>query len=227
MFIFLDTETTGNGADDRLCQLAFKTTDGLLVNEIFNPGIPITVDAMSIHHITNEMVKNKPEFEYSEAYLMLKELISTNNNVIVAHNAIFDIDMLGREGIQSNRYICTLKLARAFDTKGIIPKYNLQYLRYFLNLNVKAKPHDALGDIRVLEALFKRLYSRARKQFGDGAIDEMISISKHPVLIKRIPFGKYKGIMFNDVPMEYLHWLRDTDIDGDLEYTVKYHLGEI
>ena len=24
MFIFLDTETTGNGPDDRLCQIAFK-----------------------------------------------------------------------------------------------------------------------------------------------------------------------------------------------------------
>ena len=25
MFIFLDTETTGTGEDDRLCQIAFKT----------------------------------------------------------------------------------------------------------------------------------------------------------------------------------------------------------
>jgi DNA polymerase III epsilon subunit-like protein len=59
MFIFLDTETTGNGPDDRLCQLAFKTDQGLTVNELFNPGMPISIEAMSINHITNEMVQDR------------------------------------------------------------------------------------------------------------------------------------------------------------------------
>ena len=43
MFIFLDTETTGTDEDDRLCQIAFKTEDGLIVNELFNPGKPISI----------------------------------------------------------------------------------------------------------------------------------------------------------------------------------------
>lgn len=60
MFIFLDTETTGTDEDDRLCQLAYKTEDGTVVNELFHPGKPISIDAMSIHHITNDMVKDKP-----------------------------------------------------------------------------------------------------------------------------------------------------------------------
>ena len=38
MFIYLDTETTGTDEDDRLCQIAFKTETGLIVNELFNPG---------------------------------------------------------------------------------------------------------------------------------------------------------------------------------------------
>ena len=50
MFIFLDTETTGNGPADRLCQIAFKTEGGLTVNELFNPGMPITIDGMTVHH---------------------------------------------------------------------------------------------------------------------------------------------------------------------------------
>ena len=44
MFIFLDTETTGNGSADRLCQIAFKTQEGHTVNELFNPGMPISID---------------------------------------------------------------------------------------------------------------------------------------------------------------------------------------
>ena len=41
MFIFLDTETTGNGFDDKLCQIAFKPEGGPAVSGIFNPGIHI------------------------------------------------------------------------------------------------------------------------------------------------------------------------------------------
>ena len=63
MFIFLDTETTGNGPADRLCQIAFKTKEGLTVHELFNPGMPISVDAMTVHHITNEMVRENLHFE--------------------------------------------------------------------------------------------------------------------------------------------------------------------
>jgi DNA polymerase III epsilon subunit-like protein len=54
MFIFLDTETTGAGPADRLCQIAFKTEKGTAVNELFNSGMPISIDAMTVHHITNE-----------------------------------------------------------------------------------------------------------------------------------------------------------------------------
>ena len=60
MFILLDTETTGTDEDDRLCQIAFKTETDLIVNELFNPGKPISIEAMSIHHITNELVKAIP-----------------------------------------------------------------------------------------------------------------------------------------------------------------------
>jgi DNA polymerase III epsilon subunit-like protein len=63
MFIFLDTETTGTGPADRLCQIAFKIKGGYTVNELFNPGMPITIDAMIVHHITNEMVLGKPAFQ--------------------------------------------------------------------------------------------------------------------------------------------------------------------
>ena len=38
-----------------------------------------------------------------------------------------------------------LKLARYLDKNGVIPKYNLQYLRYYLGLEIEAMPHDALG----------------------------------------------------------------------------------
>ena len=42
------TETTGSSTNDRLCQIAFKTDAGTTVDELFNPDMPISVEAMSM-----------------------------------------------------------------------------------------------------------------------------------------------------------------------------------
>ena len=65
MFIFLDTETTGNEVDDRLCQIAFKAENEPAVNQLFNPGRPISIEAMSVHHITNAAVRQMPCIAWS------------------------------------------------------------------------------------------------------------------------------------------------------------------
>lgn len=225
MFIFLDTETTGMGPQDRLCQIAFKTQGDTVVNELFDPGRPISYDAMAVHHITNEMVQGKPSFSGSKAHHALQRLVQEKSNVLVAHNAKFDIAMLQREAIHIPHHICTMKLARFLDKEGVIPKYNLQFLRYFLKLNVKATPHDAYGDILVLEKLFYRIHEKMIGQCKDDPVTEMIRISKSPVLMARIPFGKHKGKLFREVPVDYLEWLKTTDLDEDMAYTVTHHLG--
>ena len=133
MFIFLDTETTGTGPADRLCQIAFKLKGGYAVNELCNPGMPISIDAMTVHHITNEMVLDKPAFRDGGTWRKLLDLVNSDGYVMVAHNATFEVDMIKKEGIEPKNAICTLKLARYFDNEGVIPKYGLQYLRYYLN----------------------------------------------------------------------------------------------
>jgi DNA polymerase III epsilon subunit-like protein len=225
MLIFLDTETTGNGPADRLCQIAFKTEEGLTVNELFNPGMPITIDAMTVHHITNEMVLDKPAFRNSGTWSKLQDLVNSDGYVMVAHNAPFDVDMLKKEGIEPKNVICTLKLARYFDKEGVIPKYGLQYLRYYLKLNVDAVPHTALGDILVLEGLFNRIYAKAVIEFGDDTVAKMIELSSKPVLYRRMPFGKHKGLKMEEVPVDYLQWLSGTDLEKDMRYTIEQYLG--
>lgn len=36
------------------------------------------------------------------------------------------------------------------DKEGVIPKYNLQYLRYYLKLNIDATTHTAIGDVLII-----------------------------------------------------------------------------
>ena len=226
MFIFLDTETTGTEKEDRLCQLAYKTEAGKTVNQLFKPPLPIKIDSMCVHHITNEMVADKPAFKNSHEYQKLVGLLSGDKNILVAHNAKFDVDMLEKEGIHPKRVICTLKLARHMDPEGKIPRYNLQYLRYFLGIKVDVTAHDALGDVLVLEKLFERLFAKMSKSIGPAAVENrMMDISSKPVLLSRMFFGKHKGERFREIPKDYLQWLSgQDDLDDDMRFTVGHYL---
>ncbi|MCX6713562.1 MAG: 3'-5' exonuclease, partial [Candidatus Vogelbacteria bacterium] len=75
------------------------------------------------------------------------------DHVFVAHNAKFDLAMLEAEGIHVPKFICTLRVARYLDTGAVIPEYNLQFLRYYLDLEVEGGAHDAEGDVNVLYAM--------------------------------------------------------------------------
>lgn len=234
--IFLDTETTGNDLEkDRLCQVCYKIDDELVVKN-FKPEVPISVKAMSITHITNKMIENEPTFKGSEIAKKLQELL--NENILVAHNAKFDIAMLENDGLKVPNYICTLRLARYLDEEMEIPEYNLQFLRYYydVNFDVEINPHSADGDVLVLEAVFKHLYNKAKEK-SNGASEEeilkrMIDISSKPSLIKKFVFGKYNGYLVEDIAKEdkgYLEWLLRTKeeegTDEDWLFTLKYYLG--
>jgi len=127
---------------------------------------------MAVHHITNEMVEDKPKIQHTTAYKRLKELNSINN-ILVIHNAKFDLDMLQKEGFNS-----FFKLVDTFRVlKHLLPegKFSLQYNRYALGLykkekeicekyNIKINAHDALGDVVVLNLLFEYIIKNYKKK---------------------------------------------------------------
>ncbi|MCX6762019.1 MAG: exonuclease domain-containing protein [Candidatus Moranbacteria bacterium] len=236
--IFLDTETTGIGPDDRLCQVAYKFQDA--ENEaLFKPPVPISIDAMAVAHITNKMVADKELFLDSAMHKKLAEIFS-GDHILVAHNAGFDAEMLKREKLEPKNLIDTFKLAQYLDASGEIPKYALQYLRYYHDLEVpNAQAHDALGDIRVLERLFDFYFEKMLTGGKDEAIiiQEMLDVSARPVLVKKFNFGKYIGMSVADVAgkdRNYLQWLlnekvraRDQEENNDENwiYTLEHYLG--
>jgi DNA polymerase III alpha subunit (gram-positive type) len=230
--LFLDTETTGiDPMIDRLVQIAYKH-QGKIFSSYFRPPLPISVKSMSISHITNKMVENEDEFSNSQMKRDLTELLK--DSILVAHNASFDVDMLYNEGITAPKYIDTLKVIRFLDEDNQIPEYGLQYLRYFLDMDIEAKAHDAVGDILVLEKLFEYLLNRMMERGIDEdiAIKEMMDISARPLLLKMFNYGKHKGKIVEEVlsyDRSYLEWMLEQKLnnehyDEDWIYTLKYHL---
>jgi exodeoxyribonuclease X len=234
--VFFDTETTGGAETDRLCQLAVKERgiETPILNAIYKPPVPITIDAMAVHHITEKMIAGRPAFIEAPEYSSLKALFEDAATIAIAHNAAFDVAMLARESIAPARTICTYKVARALDPEETLGRYQLQYLRYLLGLEIEAHAHDAWGDVLVLEGVFERLLAKLQQSRGfDSALDEMIAISARPVMFTTFRFGKYKGKRIEDVvrvDKGYLEWLlqekrKEPIAEADWIFTLEQFVG--
>lgn len=238
--IFFDTETTGNTEKDVLCQIAYKSEEEKFVG-LYKPEIKIPPEASAVHHITNKMVADKPSFRESEDLPKIKQLFEDKDSIVVAHNAPFDLMMIKKEDIEPQRFICTLRLARHLDPEEKIERYNLQYLRYLLEMEIEATAHDAMGDVLVLEQLFERLKKKVmseirteggKKLSEDEALEKMIEISSHPSLFHTFKFGKHNGKRIEQVVKTdrgYLEWLLEQKLNGegideDWIYTLKHYL---
>jgi len=237
--IFLDTETTGNEpAKDFLCQLAYKT-DGETFCELYKPSIPIPPEASAVHHITNKMIADKKAFKESPEYQKIKDMLESPDSIMVAHNNKFDYEIIKNEGIIPANTICTLRVARFLDKNNVIPQYRLQFLRYYLDIDIEAEAHDALGDVLVLEKLYERLLKKIMEEDGlseEKATEKMIDISSRPSIMNMFNFGKYNGKTVADVARAdpgYLEWMlaqkeqSNPEAEEDWIYTLKYHLGKL
>jgi DNA polymerase III epsilon subunit-like protein len=232
--IFFDTETTGNTEDSFLVQIAYKSGNETFTG-LYKPEIKIPPEASAVHHITNKMVENKSSFKESKDSEKIKELFEDKDTVVIAHNAPFDLMIIKKENIIPNKFICTLRVARELDKEGKIERYNLQYLRYLLEIEVEAVAHDAMGDVLVLEKLFERLKNKIMKEENlteEQAIEKMVEISSHPSLLRTFSFGKHNGKKIEEVlatDRGYLEWLlaqklESDQIEDDWIYTLKHHL---
>ncbi len=237
--IILDTETTGNKDEDRICQLSYLVVnENFEIEEIYNelvrPDVDIKFEAMAVHHITPEMVQNAPKIKHTKAFKRLKELNSPEN-LIVIHNAPFDLDMLSKDGFNSFfKLIDTNRVIRHLNPEG---KFSLQYNRYALGLykkekeickkyNIEINAHDALGDVIVLYLLYKYI----RENFNKN-IEELIELTQKPVLYDKFYQGKYKFEKIRDILIkdpDYIEYMLNlADLDPDVKYSIEHHLENL
>lgn len=244
-YILFDTETTGNSQEDRIIQVGgIILTNGskpLVFDELCSCEVPIKLEAMEVHNITQEMLNDKPKFIDTNFYKCLNEL-NLQANYLIAHNIKFDLGMLEKEGFSCNMQIIdTLRCARHLLDE--LPYHRLQYLRYALDLyktetdeatklNITIKAHDAIGDVLVMKLLLTKLIDIAKEQFSINnkeAISKLVELSAKPVFVKNIKFGKYKGELLVDVASKdqnYLNWLLSTsELDEDLRYSINQVLS--
>jgi len=98
--IFLDTETTGLSAEngDRIIEigcveLVARKLTGNNLHFYLNPGRDSHEDAMKVHGISNEFLRDKPKFS-AVADELLAYLADAE---VIIHNAPFDVSFLNKE----------------------------------------------------------------------------------------------------------------------------------
>lgn len=231
--IFLDCETTGLEVEDRLVEVGYRTEHGVAATERFKAPVPVKVGAMAVNHITNKMLEDKQLFEDSHMKKQLLHLAKVGF-VLVAHNAPFDLKMLAKEGVVFDNYIDTKKLSYRLDPDEEMESHRLQYLRYYHGVELpEAEAHTAEGDIAVLEAVYYKLHDL----LGNPSVEEMIEISKKPILYGKFKFGKYVGNKIGDVARidpNYLEWLLKQKLESankqdetDWIYTLEHYLNYV
>lgn len=85
--VVLDTETTGLGHDDEICEIAIVDVTGApILDTLVRPTRPIPAEATEIHGITDEMVASAPSWpELAERFEA-----AVSGRKVVAYNALFD-----------------------------------------------------------------------------------------------------------------------------------------
>jgi exodeoxyribonuclease X len=139
------------------------------------------------------------------------------DSILVAHNVAFDREFL--PGI-TNPWICTYRVSKRIWPEA--PGHSNQVLRYYFgikpdlsNTPVKVRmPHQALYDVATTTGI-------VRKMLEKHSPEELVKISWNVQKLRTMPFGKHKGKAFNQIPCDYLVWLRNQSrLDPDLAYTL-------
>ncbi|AZQ33839.1 DEDDh family exonuclease [Streptomyces cyaneochromogenes] len=156
-YAVVDVETTGLARDDRIISAAVYRLDArgevedhwyTLVNPERDPG-PVW-----IHGLTSDVLESAPLFtDIAEEFSA-----RLDGRVLVAHNAVFDWQMIAREYARAERQapvrqrLCTIALSKELGLP--LPNHKLESLAAHFGV-VQQRAHHALDDARVLAEAFR------------------------------------------------------------------------
>lgn len=160
--IAVDIETANRYDRGSICQIAFVgSRDGkteTLFSSYVNPQTLIDPMLSQIHHITDADVKDAPTF--AEIYPQIASIL--RNNVVIAHNASFDICALekamfdiGAEPIEI-LYGCSFQAAKSICSCEPVKSYKLCDLCEYFGIE-QTSAHDACDDARCCALVTERL----------------------------------------------------------------------
>jgi len=210
--VIIDTETHSRINPIPIEIAWFNPITNESFNSRYNPGVLITLGALSVHHILDEELERLPHPSTFK--------IPDDVGYFIAHNCQFDYGALGSpEGIKQ---ICTLALARKYLPE--LDSHSQSALTYYFFRNeakeMLKQAHSALADVTNLHKLLIRMreleiWPRCKNW------EELYLLSEQAKIPDSWTFGKHKGKLLSDAPKDYREWyLKLPEQDQD-SYLVK------
>lgn len=252
--VFFDIESTGlNVIRDRIVQIALikffaDGREALEKEMLINPGIPISQEAMDVHGITPDKLRNKPGF--AEVAQDLHDFIGDAD--LCGYNSDrFDVPMLMEEFARAG-FEFNLDNRKSIDVQKIFYKMEPRTLGAALKLycgKTLEDAHDALADVKatidVLKGQIIR-YNEVDHVDGDGfvtkapikndmnAIHEFTHDNRLIDVTQKLKydhqgqivfnFGKYSGQPVAETlrrDKQYYHWILDKEFSTQVKQLVK------
>ena len=227
--VFFDLETTGLSiTKDRIVEISllkiFPNGNKESKTWLVNPTIPISEEAISIHKITNEQVKNEPTFKElaSEIMTIIKDadLAGFNSNK-------FDIPLLTEEFLRAGINI-DMKKKNMIDIQNIFHKKERRTLIAALKFYCNKELHEAHSAQADTQATYEVLLAQLDKYPDlENNVDFLSKFSSQGDFAdmsgfirynedkeEYLSFGKYKGKTLIEVWKEnpgYFSWLKQAD----------------
>jgi DNA polymerase-3 subunit epsilon len=159
VYAVIDTETTGVGRNDRVCEIAVIFLDHKMkVIDSFCTLInPMVLNRAShINGITDEMLAKAPHPVAVDGYLN-RLWAHYRVTTIVGHNVSFDIRMLKQTGflsigLSTNQFICTM----ALEYENCRRNLSLSEVALRNGFDVSRGGHSAFADANVCAAVFQK-----------------------------------------------------------------------
>ena len=207
-FILNDTETIGLNPPPRgsgVVQVAWLEldADAQIIgrgNSLVNPEAEIHPKASEVHGLYVDDVKDAPKLE--QVYSWADPVVS------IGHNTSFDIKFLAPCYDNLVGDLCTLSLARQYLPKA--PNHKLGGLVDYLGLQ-KRQLHDAMADVETTLDLLHWIMNHSGKD-----LKTLIESNRKAKVVYRMPFGKYKDRAIVSLPLDYIRYFDDKEVDKNL-----------
>ncbi len=213
----IDLETAGNGRND-VCEIGWQDValgaEGRWRIEpergalLINPGRPIAVETMAIHHIIDEDVVTSPYWREVAPSILRPD---GGVKALAAHRAAFEQRYCTPSLTGGVGWICTWKCSmRLWPHLSSFSNQMLRYQRMPEGLvrEIGLPAHRAMPDAYVTA-------HHLRDMLNEVPIERLIAWSLEPGLLPRVPSGAERGKTWDRLSVELLGELsrgRDPDI---------------
>ncbi|OAP34068.1 DNA polymerase III subunit epsilon [Sinorhizobium americanum] len=222
----IDLETGGSGPND-VCEIGWQDVvqdnDGKwqVVEErgalLVNPGRPISADTMAVHHILDAQVADAPFWKEIAATILRP---TGRIDALAAHRAAFEQRYCPPRFTGGTPWICTWK--SALRVWPDLPRFSNQMLRYQrmpegLVHEIGLPAHRAMPDAYVTA-------HHLRDLLNASSLEQLLSWSRQPGLLPRVPSGPYRGKGWDQLTDDALEEF-GRDRDADVRFSAETELS--